>query len=421
MSTAAASNVSHPDSDDSNSDDNSDDSATSTVVYDHEPFDTFKRRALSLAQSYVWTDVPAEQILVTRMPGGGFNRIIGLTRQNPPDDDIEYILRVPRFDSARIDRDVAALLFLKQHTHIPAPRVIAFDQTESNPVLSPYMVQNRLPGSDLIHAFPELDYQGKYLFAKAFGLIMRQMLETRSCEPGNLALLHDDTKTTTANPSVCVEAWGSISPNDIKPYRAVLGPEETSKSLLDILSAMFATHKNVALAREAKDRLTTNLMDQFTRMSQRLNQQGYLNQTTYSLAHLDLAPRNILVRTEPHATEETIISGILDWDSAVFAPGFMACAPPMWIWAWQDDEDEDERMANDDPPDTENMRLKGVFEECAGQEYCRYAYDAKYRLARRLVRFAMEGLRSSEDCKDADRMLEEWDGIQRKEQEGNKG
>ncbi|KAH6983895.1 hypothetical protein EDB80DRAFT_875412 [Ilyonectria destructans] len=74
-------------------------------------------------------------------------------------------------------------------------------------------------------------------------------------------------------------------------------------------------------------------------------------------------------------TQLSIISGVLDWDSAVFAPMFMSCAPPMWIWAWQDDEDEDERTANDKPPTSEGVRLKLAFEEAAGKDFAKFAYE----------------------------------------------
>lgn len=38
------------------------------------------------------------------------------------------------------------------------------------------------------------------------------------------------------------------------------------------------------------------------------------------------------------------ITGILDWDSALFAPLVLSCRPPMWLWAWSDGP-EDERLA----------------------------------------------------------------------------
>jgi Ser/Thr protein kinase RdoA (MazF antagonist) len=104
-------------------------------------------------------------------------------------------------------------------------------------------------------------------------------------------------------------------------------------------------------------------------MSAELDTNGWLGKHQNSLCHLDLAPRNILV---DHASNAALsrISGILDWDSAVFGPSFMSCAPPLWIWAWNDDE-EDERM----------------------------------------VHYAIHDIRSNEDVVEANAMLQEWVAI----------
>lgn len=31
----------------------------------------------------------------------------------------------------------------------------------------------------------------------------------------------------------------------------------------------------------------------------------------------------------------------LQWDSAVLAPRFLSCYPPLWFWGWRGDGDED--------------------------------------------------------------------------------
>lgn len=136
---------------------------------------------------------------------------------------------------------------------------------------------------------------------------------------------------------------------------------------------------------------------------------GYFKQLDghFALSHLDLEPRNILVDQDSPPGRPTI-SGILDWDSAVLAPVFMSCTPPMWIWSWQEDEDEDERMANEVPSTNEQKVLKKEFEAAAGPLYIQCAYNPVYRLARRLVRFAIDGIRSTRDEQEAEAMLEEW-------------
>jgi len=144
-------------------------------------------------------------------------------------------------------------------------------------------------------------------------------------------------------------------------------------------------------------------------MAHELDADGWFCQVWYSLAHLDLAPRNIHVDEAAFLDPLCImITGILDWDGAVLAPCFLSCYPPLWIWDWRDDEDEDERAANDDPGTAQGRQLKMQFEEAARADYVRLAYGAPYRLARRLVRFAIEGVRSNEDYKEARAMLREW-------------
>ncbi|KAI0186312.1 hypothetical protein EV127DRAFT_439024 [Xylaria flabelliformis] len=106
-----------------------------------------------------------------------------------------------------------------------------------------------------------------------------------------------------------------------------------------------------------------------------------------------------------------IISGILDWDSAILAPMFMSCKPPLWLWGWKEDEDEDERTANEEPPTAELRQLKKLFEDAAGPDYLRFAYQPAYRLARQLVSLMINGLRSNEDFYGADTMLKEWKAI----------
>lgn len=387
-------------------------SDSSSVVYDHEPFATFRHSVLALAVSSIWPDSVPKEIAVERLPGGGFNRIIALTRQRSdaqPDTKTQYILRIPRFDAAQVDSEVAVLQFLHQHTNIPAPKVVAFDETEHNALGSPYAVQNRIAGTDLYTSFPNLGHEDRCRVARELGSIFNQMLAVRSSVAGKLVLPtgKKDPKTL-----IHVAPLGSTDLKLVRPY----SDSAPSKSAHELLTAVFLARRAEDLERCPSDTVGPKLMDQFCQMTFELDAGGWLDDRYYSIAHLDLAPRNILVNPTADA-QLPIISGILDWDSAVLAPMFMSCAPPLWIWAWQDEEDEDERTANDIPPTLEGRQLKTLFEEAAGQDYCRLAYNPAYRLARRLVRFAIEGVRSNEDFKEAKAMLLDWADIYQSKEE----
>jgi aminoglycoside phosphotransferase (APT) family kinase protein len=86
------------------------------------------------------------------------------------------------------------------------------------------------------------------------------------------------------------------------------------------------------------------LFEKLTTVAREMEQAGVWD-TAYSfcLCHRDLEPRSILVG-------EQGITGILDWDSALFGPLLLSCRPPMWFWAWCEDGPEDDRLAGELPP-----------------------------------------------------------------------
>jgi thiamine kinase-like enzyme len=148
---------------------------------------------------------------------------------------------------------------------------------------------------------------------------------------------------------------------------------------------------------DASDNLTVDLMISLLAVAREMDQLGYFDDDNNVLCHLDLEPRNILLSLEPQVT----ISGILDWDSAVFAPIFMSCAPPFWLWGWDDEEDEDEKNANDIPPTADLQEIKRTFEDVVGSKILRYTHMAQYRLARRLFQAAISGINSNEAYKES--------------------
>jgi hypothetical protein len=149
-------------------------------------------------------------------------------------------------------------------------------------------------------------------------------------------------------------------------------------------------------------------VQQWATMTSKMGAMGYLKDVSITLCHMHFEPRNILVGLQD---VETPVSGIIDWDLAVFGPSFMSCAPPMWISAWKDDEDKDEQTANDTPATKRDCELKDILEKAARPVYICFAYDPVYRLPRRLLQFAISGINYQEDNVQSDAMLQEWSGL----------
>ncbi|KAI1657425.1 hypothetical protein F4813DRAFT_359839 [Daldinia decipiens] len=386
-------------------------SVSSSVIYtDEEPFSTFQTRVLDFALHEIWPDATEEEISVERMAGGGENRIIGISRQptEQPDTHICYIIRMPRFDSMYLNSQVATLRFLHQHSKIPAPDVIKFDATEDNELNTRYTIQTRLPGQTLLYSYQTLSHEERCRLARELGHVYSELLSTRSAMSGVLVLPIDGAGPLELLP------WKRPEVPCAREYSNLPVVEDIKKVLQDI----FTAQKDYDLRMWPKDTSGPLLMDKFCKMAAELEADGWFKNCYTSLAHLDLEPRNVLVNPTSD-TSSPIISTILDWDSAVFAPQFMCCKPPLWLWAWQEDEEEDERTANDEPPTSEGRQLKQLFEEAAGPDYIRLAYEPAYRLARQLVQFAIGGVGSNMAFKEAEEMLEEWRMIHHEDREAS--
>jgi aminoglycoside phosphotransferase (APT) family kinase protein len=322
------------------------------------------------------------EISIERMHGGGFNRIIGVSITNSKIPTVnQYVLRVPRFEVAQLDRDLAPLQLLRQRSKIKIPDIVAFDTTRRNALESPYMIQTRIPGSSLFPAYPDMSHEMRSAIAKELGEFFSELHSIRSVAAGRLTLS---------------SSQGSLYED---------GPAAQTTS--DMLRTILEHKKELAIAEGPNQLFRVSFFDSFITMASEMRDLGVLDGNYYCLCHLDLEPRNILV-SPPSPTQPQAITGILDWDSALFPPPFMSCSPPMWLWAWNDEDEEDERLANNTPPIPELRELKQLFEHAAGPTYRRFAYGAQYRLARKLLRFAIDGLQSNEDLIGAELLLAEW-------------
>jgi hypothetical protein len=125
--------------------------------------------------------------------------------------------------------------------------------------------------------------------------------------------------------------------------------------------------------------------------------EGYVENDSneFCLWHTDLFPRNIIIDVD----SRPMITGIVDWDEAVFAPTFVTAVAPAWLWESGPRFDEDgDYLGPDDVetaersncvPESEQMRaVKSLFEDKAGDEYRAISGDPLGVIARRLVKFA---------------------------------
>ena len=372
----------------------------------------------------------SQDFLIERLKGGSYNRVIGITILHQNSDPIRLILRVPRLRPARPDRESAMLRFVSQHTQVPVPEVKSLDLTSENPLGEPYMIQSRVPGHDLQHDttpsyYPALNHEQKCVVVRDLARVLLDLQHVTHPSPGFLEVSKDvdDCQSFTVHPFELEGSLGLEAEPDLnmklrflqsRPYEAKWEPEEVppfEQRTYYFMLAQFGRWKALELRCDPASIGWMHHYDRLVKAAAQMDGMGVFGNDQHCLCHLDLnaAPRNIMADIDADNTLR--ISGILDWDSAVFAPKFVGCTPPMWIWAWNSEGDEDERRANDLPDTPEQQELKRLFEEEAGPEFCMFAYLPEYRLAREMFRFALHGVHFSQNFAEIEQLLEEWEAL----------
>ena len=146
----------------------------------------------------------------------------------------------------------------------------------------------------------------------------------------------------------------------------------------------------------------------FIRVAKEMHTLGFLpDDEKFHFCHLDFNIYNFL--GEVHNDSTLHITGVLDWDTAVFAPKFVACRPPYYFWMPADEDECDEDMAVVEPLTDLDRELKQVFLETASAEFQRHAFFPEHVIARRIFNVFQEGLHRNSCVTEAEALIDAWD------------
>lgn len=371
---------------------------------------------------------PSKEFVIERLKGGGFSRITGITIPGTSEENSrQLILRVPRYHDARHDLEVAVLRFIRQHTVIPVPEVKSVDFASNNPLQERYLIQSRIQGYDLQTDstpcwYPNLTHEQKCVVAKELARLLLELQFVTHKYPGRIEASKDDANDQKFQVRPFSLEWNEAHKleADLNTQRALFQvhsfdakwepPESKSfeETTYYFICAQFGRWKAFELRRDPASIAWWDYYDRLVTAAKQMDELFGLGNDENCLCHLDLntAPRDIMAHIDDN--DKLTISGILDWDSAIFAPRFVGCAPPMWLWAWSYEGEEDEIHANDVPATPEQQELKKIFDEAMGDWFLNYAYKPEYRLARELFQFARVGMGQDTDIEEVEKLLQEW-------------
>ncbi|KAJ9164880.1 hypothetical protein NKR19_g945 [Coniochaeta hoffmannii] len=360
---------------------------------------------------------------------------------------LDIIIRLPGqwgADEVSVIDQVAVLHHVGTSTPVRVPKVIAYDTTSANALESQYMIMERLRGRDLDELLDDMDAEQRKVLALELAELYHQLRQIRSPYSGRIIASEEGCHMPSLLPSetlsqipIAIEPYGArvLYCDDWKERLPTEGtfsdiPEDffTSGGLLYDppnlpLLAMTARPFNRRLIQRETigkpDPLFVSRIQHLRDMMDVIVDEGHVENPSnyFQLVHVDLFPRNIMV--DPSSSP--MITGIIDWDEAVFAPGFVADVAPAWLWEPplpEEEEDDDDGEAEDGekpfvdldkesfdrstrlPPTAELREVKRVWEEAVGQECVGSATDRYAILARRFLKivtfwtwpFFMEGL-----------------------------
>lgn len=330
-------------------------SVTSTFRYGHESFETFWTKVAQLCQETLppvdssthgkrskcmtlirslLRRTPSNVFTINRGPGGSFNRIVEIeVKESAKGAPTSYMLRIPRFENARPDRDLAILEYVHQYyPSVPVARVVKSDLTYNNVIGKPYLLQRKLSGFQVHSGAAEylgLTHLQKLAFASQFGSILRTMFERKFKEPGLIELVSLSTTAKACHGEnscrFCIHPFevGRPSLTGTEGYLDATSasgfqPEYTSP--FGSLQSQFSRWR--ADAEMRGDELEAECMHKVSRLAGQLNEAGFLGKEGdgFVLSHRDLnvGPQNILIDVDKNG--KLSITGILDWDSAILFP-----------------------------------------------------------------------------------------------------
>jgi hypothetical protein len=390
------------------SDDDDSLSETSTIIYSHETFETYKRKVALLLAS-LFSPTFASQAILTRLRGGSYNRIIGISTPSTSGSEScpsELILRVPRFEAADVQTESLLLIHLHKAKAIPCPEVIHYDSSSNNALEEPYILMRRLEGESLHIAHPKMNHTQRLALAKTIAQLIAQ-IHNHPAPPGigplcasesdNSLLIGrytDKGKYERPGPNYTPLSTISEFLQTRFTHFSIPGPNETEASwgpkmyrrLLDISKNVFPVHE-----------LTT----------------PESKPSRNVLFHRDFASRNIICHPVTATTQssneiEWKLSGMVDWDGCEVAPIEIAYNCPGWVWSHpsegsvsssfdEDDWDPDAPVFNDDCREIKEAFVDEIEKLLPG--FMEVVRQVRKKPLKRLWNLARNGMHSNEDAK----------------------
>ncbi|KAK9422675.1 hypothetical protein SUNI508_00538 [Seiridium unicorne] len=416
-----------------------------------------KIRALSKT---LWPEARSESVFLAK---GEYSKVfmISVFRDAGAEYD-EYVLRLPEVEET-LPNTVGVLQYLNRRiaenaeslVALKVPELVRWDCTKRNELEYPYVLLERMPGTNLQSCWVNMTHDQKVGVAKQVGQLYEEFTNIVSPLVGTFGVAPNPKtpeKSQLLDPEkiLSIAALGSrflnggLTRTESDDAKNVLLPIDRLHSDLPGLAAsetIFAPFKRrihqLLTTYSSNPELAENCFNPLLEIIQDLEESGVFNNddnngdknSNFCLWHTDLRPSHIMV--DNTNGEVPCITGILDWEEPLFGPRFMAAKAPRWLW--RDDAvyaewTESRRQHDLEPLDKtdveadgpENEEVKKVFDAVMGPEWCRMAYGTEYVVARRILDLSVLEGWATYHTYDLENLRSTWDEYCEKARVGTK-
>ncbi|KAI8627875.1 kinase-like protein [Xylariaceae sp. FL1651] len=243
--------------------------------------------------------------------------------------DQSLLMRVslPVYPCHKVRGEVATLQWLRDHTQVPVPKVIAFDDSNDNDIGFEWMLMELMPGSSAYQRWRKLSMEQKVAITTRIAELQAELFHHRTTEHafqtiGTLELETGDR---------CAEVSTAIVPGQLVAHEFFIGPFRSSydwlASQLEIIildnTKILETTDDEADKEDAENTLAS-ARGLLSILGKIFPIHTECAETTV-LYHNDLSLRNILV------DEQGEITAIVDWECVSALPLWMTTRIPEFL------------------------------------------------------------------------------------------